>query len=287
MIEAERHDAHADRPVRPGRLLIYRHGLVVRFTHWVNAASIVVLLLSGLQILSAHPAFYWGDTSAFASPAAEVTTTTAADGASQGALTVFGRTYDTTGLLGASRGADGQMLARTIPVWATLPAELDLGAGRRWHFFFAWLFALNGLFYIAQGVFSGRFRRTLVPTRAELVHIGSAISEHARLRFPQGEEARRYNVLQKLTYLPVIFGLLPLMILTGLAMSPAINAGFPFLTVMLGGRQSARFLHFLAASGIMIFVVVHVAMVVLAGPFNELRSMITGWFVIRTNEDAS
>ncbi len=259
----------------------------MRLTHWVNAASIVVLLLSGLQILCAHPAFYWGDTATFASPATAITTVNDATGASRGATTVFGLTYDTTGVLGASASADGSMLARAIPAWATLPAELDLGAGRRWHFFFAWLFALNGLLYIAQGIGSGRFKRTLLPTRAELTHIGTSLWEHARLKFPHGAEARHYNVLQKLSYIPVIFGLLPLMILTGLAMSPAIDARFHFLTVMLGGRQSARFLHFLSASGILIFVIVHVAMVVLAGPFNEMRSMLSGWFVIRTDKEKS
>lgn len=278
---------HADRQVGRGRLLIYRHGLVVRLTHWVNAASILILLLSGLQILCAHPAFYWGDTAHFASPAAAIVTTTGDAGESRGAVTMFGRTFDTTGVLGASRSADGQMMARAIPAWATLPAELDLGAGRRWHFFFAWLFVLNGLLYVVQGIASGRFRRTLRPTRSELAHVGRAIVDHARLRFPHGEEARRYNILQKLSYLPVVFGLLPLMILTGLAMSPAIDARFHLLTSVLGGRQSARFLHFLAAGGLVTFVVVHVAMVVLAGPFNELRSMITGWFAIRTNEKTS
>jgi thiosulfate reductase cytochrome b subunit len=277
----------ADRPIGRGRLLIYRHGLVVRLTHWVNAASLLVLLLSGLQILCAHPAFYWGDTARFAAPAAAIVTTTDDAGDSRGSLTMFGATFDTTGVLGASRSADGQMMARAIPAWATLPAELDLGAGRRWHFFFAWLFALNGVLYIVTGVARGRFRRTLIPTRAELAHVGASIREHARLSFPHGEEARRYNVLQKLSYLPVVFGLLPLMILSGLAMSPAIDARFHFLTTILGGRQSARFLHFLAAGGLVLFVVVHVLMVVLAGPLNEMRSMITGWFVIRTDEKKS
>lgn len=271
----------ADRPAGRGRILIYRHGPIVRLTHWINAACILVLLLSGLQILCAHPAFYWGDTSHFADPAAAIVTTTNDSGEARGALRMFGRTFDTTGVLGASRTADGQMVPRAVPAWATLPAELDLGAGRRWHFFFAWIFVLNGMLYVAQGLASGRVRRTLIPGRADLAHLGLAIADHARLRLPHGEEARRYNVLQKLSYLPVVFGLLPLMILTGLAMSPAVNALLPWLTVMLGGRQSARFLHFLAAGGLVLFVLVHIAMVVLAGPLNELRSMITGWFAIR------
>ena len=165
-----------------------------------------------------------------------------------------------------------------------MPGDLDLGAGRRWHFFFAWIFVVNGLNYMASGLFSQRFRRELLPTREQLAHIGSAVLSHLRLNFSHGEDARHYNVLQKLAYLPVVFLLLPLMVLTGLAMSPAVDARFHFLTIGLGGRQSARTLHFLSASGLMLFVIVHVGMVILSGPLNELRSMITGWFVIKPRE---
>lgn len=273
----------SDRKLTPGRILVYRHGALVRFTHWVNVASMVFLLLSGLQILCSHPAFYWGEDSRFARPALAIESSATPEGESRGSVRVFGHSIETTGLFGASRDADGQMVARAVPIWATLPAELDLGAGRRWHFFFAWVFALNGLLYVGTGLLNGRFRRTLLPRRAEFRTIGHSIMEHAKLRFPHGEEARHYNVLQKLSYLPVIFGLLPMMMLTGLAMSPTVDARFPLLTIMLGGRQSARFLHFLSASGLVLFLLVHVAMVVLAGPINELRSMITGWFVIRTD----
>ena len=98
------------------------------------------------------------------------------------------------------------------------------------------------------------------------------------MRFPTGEAALRYNVLQKLAYCGVLFGLLPLIILTGLAMSPALNAAMPFIPEMFGGRQSARSLHFLAMCGLIAFFLVHIAMVVLAGPINEVRSMITGWY---------
>ena len=274
-----------DREVAPGRVLIYRHDIVVRITHWVNVVSFIVLLLSGLQILCSHPALYWGEDSRFANPAVAIETVTSEDGESRGAIRAFGRSFDTTGFLGASRDADGQMSGRAVPAWATLPSFLDLGAGRRWHFFFAWLFALNGFLYVMQGLVSGRFRRMMVPRAAELKTIGHSIVEHARLRFPHGEEARQYNVLQKLSYLPVIFGLLPLMVVTGLAMSPTMDARFHLLTELFGGRQSARFVHFLSASGLVLFLVVHVLMVVLAGPINELRSMITGWFAIRTGRE--
>ena len=274
----------ADQPLKHGRLLIYRHPLLVRLTHWANAASLLVLLLSGLQILCAHPAFYWGNTSRFAHPIAAILSDTAADGEPRGTLVALGEQFDTTGVLGASKGSDGQMGQRAFPGWITLPAELDLGAGRRWHFFFAWVFVLNGALYLLQGLLSRRLPGELVPTRAQLAHIGGSILDHLRLRFSHGAEARRYNVLQKLAYLPVVFGLLPLMVLTGLAMSPAIDARFPFLPILLGGRQSARTLHFLSASGLVLFALVHVLMVIAAGPLNELRSMITGWFVIKPEE---
>jgi thiosulfate reductase cytochrome b subunit len=261
----------ADRPLKGGRLLIYRHPVLVRLTHWVNVASMVVLLLSGLQILCAHPAFYWGETARFARPFAAITTR----------LTDAG---ETTGVLGVSKGADGSMAERAFPRWLTLPADLDLGAGRRWHFFFAWLFALNGALYLAQGLVSRRLPGEMIPTREQLAHTGRAVLDHLRLRFPRGEAARRYNVLQKLAYAPVVFGLLPLMIVTGLSMSPAIDARLHFLTILLGGRQSARTLHFLSASLLALFVLVHVLMVVAAGPINELRSMVTGWFAIKPDE---
>jgi thiosulfate reductase cytochrome b subunit len=123
-------------------------------------------------------------------------------------------------------------------------------------------------------------RWILLPSGTQLRHIGRSVFEHLRLRFPHGEEARQYNVLQKLTYLTVLFGLLPLVALTGLTMSPGMDAAVPFLAELFGGRQSARSLHFILAMALLAFFVVHIVMVVLAGPVNELRSMITGRFVI-------
>jgi thiosulfate reductase cytochrome b subunit len=119
----------------------------------------------------------------------------------------------------------------------------------------------------------------LWPSLADLRRFGGSLWDHLRLRFAHDDPG--YNVLQKLAYAAVIFGLLPLMLLTGLVMSPAVYARLPLLGDLLGGRQSARTLHFLAASGLVSFVAVHLAMVVAAGPVNEMRSMITGWFVIR------
>ena len=118
-------------------------------------------------------------------------------------------------------------------------------------------------------------------------HVGASILEHARLKFPKGEDAKRYNVLQKLAYLAVALVLLPLMLLTGLAMSPGMDAAFPVLLDMFGGRQSARTIHFIAATGIVIFVVVHLVMVLITGVWNNLRSMITGRYVIEPMEGKS
>lgn len=269
-----------ERTLRDGRVAIYRHPLLVRATHWVNAACLVLLLLSGLQILNAHPAFYWGEDSRFARPLAAVTTVEDAEGGLQGRLTVGDLQFDTTGVLGASASADGGVRAVAFPGWLTLPSYPDLGAGRRWHFFFAWALVLNGLAYGLYSLASGRLRKVMWPSLSEMKGIGRAVLDHARLRFAHGDEARAYNVLQKLAYLAVILGLLPLMLFTGLAMAPGVDARLPIVTELFGGRQSARTVHFLAASGLVLFALTHVAMVIAAGPVNEMRSILTGWFVL-------
>ena len=115
------------------------------------------------------------------------------------------------------------------------------------------------------------------PSGKELKKIGTSIREHVRLKFPRGEEAKRYNILQKLAYLIVALLLLPLMLITGLGMSPGMDTAFPFLIDMFGGRQSARTIHFVSAS----FVAVHLIMVLISGFWNNLRSMITGRYVIK------
>jgi len=270
----------AERTLKDGRVAIYRHPLLVRATHWVNALCLVLLLLSGLQILNAHPAFYWGEDSRFARPLAAVTTVDDAEGGLRGRLTIGAVPFDTTGVLGASASGDGGLQAVAFPSWLTLPGYRDLGAGRRWHFFFAWALVLNGLAYGLYSLASGRLRRVLWPSLAELKGVGRAVLDHARLRFAHGEQARTYNILQKLAYLAVILGLLPLMLFTGLAMAPGVDARLPILTELLGGRQSARTVHFLAASGLVLFALVHIVMVVAAGPVNEMRAILTGWFVL-------
>jgi thiosulfate reductase cytochrome b subunit len=259
---------------------VYRHSLAVRITHWVNAFCLLVLLMSGLQIFNAHPTLYFGSKSEPDRAVLSMNAVQRDDGSYAGITTIGSTSFNTTGVLGLSRDADGEYDNRGFPSWITLPSYRDLATGRRWHFFFAWLFVFNGLAYLLYAAVSGHIRRDLSPTRSQLSHIGQSIWEHVRFRFPKGEEAKSYNVLQKLAYLAVIFGLLPLVFLTGLTMSPGMDAAFPSLLNIFGGRQSARTIHFLCATGITLFVVVHLVMVVATGTWNNVRSMITGRYVI-------
>jgi thiosulfate reductase cytochrome b subunit len=262
-----------------------RHAGLLRVTHWLNVVCFTILLMSGLQIFDAHPALYVGDTSDFDHPAMSIAARQTESGL-VGETVILGHSFDTTGVLGLSN-EDGQISQRAFPSWTTIPGYLDLATGRRWHFFFAWLLVLNGLTYLAWGCGSRHFDKDLLPSRAELGHIGREISEHLRLRFPRGQAAKRYNVLQQLAYLAVVFILFPLMILTGLTMSPGVDTAAPQLLTLFDGRQTARLIHFLAATGLVLFVIVHLVMVVLSGVWNNVRSMITGWYDLgnpRTND---
>lgn len=270
------------RPPRRRSILIRRHSAMTRLTHWLNVLCLGILLLSGLQIFNAYPRLHWGQYGADDDPAILTIGAGGSNGEPQGFIRIAGVSIPTTGVLGLSK-MDGEWTPRAFPAWLTLPSYQDLAAGRRWHFFFAWVFVVNGLAYLGYGLVSRHIRRDLVPDRHELAarHLWSEIVDHARLRFPSGEQARRYNVLQKLAYIVVIGALLPLMVLTGLTMSPGVDAAFPVLLDIFGGRQSARTLHFVTASLLVAFVVVHVAMVVLSGPWNNMRSMVTGRYAIR------
>jgi thiosulfate reductase cytochrome b subunit len=264
--------------------VVYRHALPVRLTHWVNVLCLAILLMSGLQIFNAHTHLYFGNRSDPQNEVLSMRAVRGADGKPVGLTTIGTTTFHTTGVFGLSRGDDGQWEARGFPSWITLPSYRDLATGRRWHFFFAWLFVINGLAYLTYSLLSGHVRRDLSPTGRQLRNIGHDIVEHLRLRFPKGEEAKHYNVLQKLAYIAVIFVLLPLVVLTGMTMSPGLDAAFPFLVEIFGGRQSARTIHFLCATGIVLFVFVHVAMVLISGVWNNMRSMITGHYRIEPAE---
>jgi thiosulfate reductase cytochrome b subunit len=272
-------------PASPTKTFIRRHSVVTRITHWINVLCLSLLLMSGLQIFNAHPSLYWGQYGADADPSWLSIGAVEEGDSTRGVLTVGSLQVNTTGILGVS-GSGDDAAARGFPAWATVPSYQDLATGRRWHFFFAWLFVINGSIYALYGFVRGHFRRDLAPTAEEISprHLGQEIADHARLRFPKGEKARHYNALQKLTYLIVIFVMLPLMLATGLTMSPGFDAGYPFLLDVFGGRQSARSIHFICAWSIVAFVIVHVAMVILSGLWNNMRSMITGRYAIETEK---
>jgi thiosulfate reductase cytochrome b subunit len=268
-------------PLDAAPRVIARHSLLVRLTHWINALCFAFLLMSGLQIFNAHPALNFGNRTEFDHPLLELSARENADGDIKGVTTIFGHSFNTTGLLGASRDASGEIAAHGFPGWATIPSYQDLATGRRWHFFFAWILAINGLVYFIN-LFARRHIGDFIPTLSDWRDIPHAIVEHARLRFPKGDSALHYNVLQKLAYLSVIIAF-PVLILAGLTMSPGMDSTFPWLLSLFGGRQSARTIHFIAAFYLVGFIVVHIAMVLLSGFFNNMRSMITGRY--RIEED--
>ncbi|MGV8985984.1 MAG: cytochrome b/b6 domain-containing protein [Cypionkella sp.] len=254
--------------------IVDRHRLSTRLWHWTNAVTLVIMLMSGLMIFNAHPRLYWGKFGA--NPDHSWLQIGAQD--NQGFLRVGSVTVATTGILGRWTDGSGVVRNRAFPYWATLPQGYNLALARRWHLTFAWVFAVGIFAYLTRSLITRHLQRDLWPSAEEVrpSHIWTDIKHHARLQFPTGEAARRYNVLQKFAYLSVLIVLIPGMILTGFTMSPGLNASIPWLLDLFGGRQSARSLHFLFAIGIVLFVLVHLAMVILAGPINEVRSMITG-----------
>ncbi len=229
---------------------IQRHALTTRILHWINALCVFLVLMSGLQIFNAHPRLYLGQYGADTEHA------------------VFELKRDESG--------------RAFPSWSTIPSWRDLAAGRRWHFFFAWVLVANSALYLLIGFINKHIQRDLIPRRSEWSprHIAQDLWNHVRLKFPAGDAARHYNTLQKLAYSGIVLVCAPLMLATGLTMSPGGAAAMPWLLDLFGGRQSARTLHFFVAMLIASFIVVHLLMVVLAGPWNEIRSMITGRYVL-------
>jgi thiosulfate reductase cytochrome b subunit len=265
----------------PRRYQYVRHAWPVRAMHWVNVIALLALLMSGLQIFNAHPVLYWGKSSySGRAPVLEMGAEDAPDGTEVGVTRVFGHSFHTSGLFGLSRDSQGEPGERGFPTWLTVPSSQWLAMGRRWHFFFEWIFILNGLLYVGYSMASRHLARDLVPTRQDWRSIGRSLLDHLRFRHPTGEAARHYNVLQKLTYLVVIFGLLPFMILMGLAMSPRVDSLWPGWVDLFGGRQSARTLHFVTALLIVLFVFVHVFEVAISGVWNNLRSMVSGRYEV-------
>ncbi|WP_296678025.1 cytochrome b/b6 domain-containing protein [Novosphingobium sp.] len=240
--------------------LVRRHHLATRLWHWINVIAVTIMLMSGLMIFNAHPRLYWGQYGANPRQAPD------------------------PAWLDLSHINGGV----PFPGWITIPSHYSLADARLWHLAFAWILAVAFALYLLWALIGGHARRDIAPTRGELApaHLLHDIKEHARLRFPTGAAALQYNVLQKLAYGAVLFVLLPGVILTGMTMSPGLNAALPWLLDLFGGRQSARSIHFLCAAGLVAFFVAHIIMVVLAGPINEVRSMLTGWYRLpRERED--
>jgi thiosulfate reductase cytochrome b subunit len=270
-------DAPAARPTQ----VYYRHRLPVRIMHWINVAALTVLFMSGLQIFNAYPALNLGKSSYTGKPPVlEIGARLSASGQPQGVTRIFGKEFDTTGYLGVTRGPGGEPVASTFPQWMMLPGPQWLSMARSWHFFFAWVFVLNGLAFLIYAIASRHLTRDLAPTRDEIRGIGASIRDHLRFRHPTGEAAKRYNVLQKLAYLIVVFVLLPLMVIMGFAMSPWFNSILTGWVDFVGGRQTARSLHFIIAWLLVAFVVIHVFQVIVTGLWNNLRSMITGRYKV-------
>ena len=216
----------------------YRHKLATRLWHWTNALSVFVMLMSGLMIFNAHPRLYRGRFGANPDhPWLEVM---------PGHIRIGPVTLPGLGIFGVEANGRGYAVN---PLF-TIPSHYDLSGSREWHFAFAWLLVVPGILYLAWTLI-GRHKRDLAPTRDELrpSHILHDIGQHARLRFPTGEAARRYNILQKLAYVSVIFVLLPGVIMTGMTMSPGLDAAWPWMLDLFGGRQSARSIHFLLRNG--------------------------------------
>jgi len=205
-------------------------------THWLTVLAFFGLVFSGIAILLAHPRLYWGETGAVGAPS---------------------------------------LIDLSLPFVRDVPIR---GPGRYLHFLSAWVCVLTGAFYVLFGLISGHFRRDLMPSRDtfRIAHVVQLISNHLRLRRPGEEDALSYNILQRFTYLAVVFLVLPSIIWTGLAMSPAITSVAPGLATVLGGQQSARTIHFFLAFLLLLFFIVHIAMVFLAGFVDRVRPMITG-----------
>lgn len=280
-----RHETDTARTVRTAGALTYRHRLPTRVTHWIWAVCLFFLLASGLQIFNAHPSLDLGAASRFqAGPNGGVphllVIGAKAGPPAHGVTEIFGRQFDTSGILGLS-GPPGAQEARAFPAWATIPSFEDLATGRVVHFFFAWTFVANFLVWGLGGLLNGHLRGDILPRLRDLACLPRDIRAHLSGRLAHGP---RYSPLQRLSYAAVLLVIFPGMILTGLAMSPGFDAIAPWLVVLLGGRQTARSLHFLGMGSLVLFFVVHIAMVLLAGPLNEMRSIVTGWY--RTAPDA-
>jgi thiosulfate reductase cytochrome b subunit len=223
-----------------------RHTALVRVTHWITVISFIALLITGAEIVISHPRFYWGETG------------------NSGTAVLFKIPIP------ASRD--------TVPTGYGYVMPDENGWSRYLHFEAAWVLVLTGLIYVVAGLFSAHFRKHLVPVPAERKWraIREVFAKYLRRAPPEEAEEHSYNAVQRIAYLSVIFVLAPLVIWTGLALSPAFDSAVPAAVNLLGGRQSARTLHFFVSGLLVAFLFVHITMIVLAGFRSRMRAMITG-----------
>lgn len=228
----------------PAVRTVYRHRLTTRIWHWVNVVTVFIMIGSGATILNAHPHLYWGE---------------------------FGANPDTPWLD-----------TPRIPSWFTIPAGYNLALARRWHLTFALVLAFGLLFYWGSSLINRHAQRDFRVRLRELApaHLWFDVKEHLALRFHDAANPNARNIFQKLTYILVVAGLIPAMIVSGLALSPTMTAAWPWLLDVVGGRASARSVHFIATCGLVAFIVVHLVLVILAGAYGEVRSMVTGWWSV-------
>ena len=277
-------DAPPPEPRASSRRVVYRHTLPIRIMHWINVIALSLMFFSGLQIFNAHPSLYWGNRSDKGKEILSLAAHQDATGNLVGTTRIGHHEFTTTGVLGVSKDNDGTPSVRGFPSWITVPGPAWLAMGRRWHLFFAWVFVLNGLCYVGYSLARRHLQHDLWPTGADWRGIGRSIIEHIRFKHPHGEEALRYNILQRLAYLTVIFVFGVGIVLMGLAMSPRMDAVLSPLVEAVGGRQSARTIHFIIAWAFVAFVLIHVFEVLISGVFNQLRGMITGYYRIDSGE---
>lgn len=228
-----------------------RHSAVVRITHWIFTLSFFALLLSGAEIVISHPRFYWGETgTVLTKPLFQLP-------------------------IPSSR--------RLVPTGYTYVLPDQNGWSRALHFEAAWIAVLTGLWYVLFGLFTRHLQKDLLPHQADFSWrtFWTPFTKPLRLERPSAAEASSYNVLQRLTYLLVIFVLFPLVVWSGLAMSLGFASAFPWSVTLLGGRQSARTIHFFVSLALVLFLFVHIAMVCLAGFWGRTGAMITGRIGIR------
>jgi len=232
-----------------------RHSATIRITHWITALCFLALLVTGIEILISHPRFYWGETgNILTAPLFKLP-------------------------IPSSRSM--------VPTGYGYVLPDQNGWSRYLHFQAAWLAVLTGLLYTFSGLLNGHFRRNLLPARADFSWHALSLVAARHLRFTRANDsgAQSYNVLQRLTYLFVIFVLFPLVIWTGLAMSPAVASAIPAAVRVLGGQQSARTIHFFVSVFLFLFLVIHVAMVCLAGFRSRMRPMFSGAAPQITNKE--